>query len=87
MKVRDSIDSTRAIAAQVLLFLQRGGNSDAVLSAYGEFYAELVATNHASWQDLLLDEVRMLSKHPTQQLLLSGLPHLSYFMRISMHDI
>ncbi len=49
------------LGAQVLNFLQSGSHPDAVLSAYGEFYAELAVSNHASWQDLLLDEVGMVT--------------------------
>lgn len=70
MTICVSFHSTPAIGAQVLLFLQRGGHSDAVLSAYGEFYAELVAANHASWQDLLLDEVSLRLKRFLQKSLL-----------------
>ncbi|CAL8470286.1 g9828 [Coccomyxa elongata] len=50
-------NKTALAFTKVLNFLQRGSHPDAVLSAYGEFYAELAVSNHASWQDLLLDEI------------------------------
>lgn len=51
LKTADAYSST----AQVLVHLQKG-SPDLLLNSFGEWYGEIAASGHASWQDLLLDE-------------------------------